>query len=109
MPDQGIMHRLGSKLVDIFVVSIAVFAVHITEAFSLHIPPFNRCKVAIQLAMFVSAWIKSFANGELASDYIFTQWNELFIKIKRITGNLQWHEHTHICIKTVTCHPFIPS
>ena len=55
MPDQGIMHRLGSKLVDIFVVSIAVFAVHITEAFSLHIPPFNRCKVAIQLAMFVSA------------------------------------------------------
>ena len=49
IPNPGIMHHLGSKLVDFFVVSIAVFAVHIIEDFSLQISPFNRYKVAIHL------------------------------------------------------------
>ena len=33
------MDHLGSKVVGFFMVSIAVFAVHITEDFSLQIPP----------------------------------------------------------------------
>ena len=45
------MHHLGSKLVDFFVLSIAVFGVHITEAFLLQIPPFNRYKVAIKYSL----------------------------------------------------------
>ena len=45
------MHHLGSKLVDCFVLSIAVFAVHITEAFSLQILPLNRYKVAIKYSL----------------------------------------------------------
>ena len=48
------MHRLGSKLVDLFAVSIAIFAVHMTEAFSMQIPSFDRYKGAILLGIFVS-------------------------------------------------------
>jgi len=45
--NQGIMDHLGSKVVGFFVVSIAVFAVHITEDFSLQIPPpFTRYKLS---------------------------------------------------------------
>ena len=37
---QGITHQIGSELIEFFVVSIAVFSVHISEAFeSLQIPP----------------------------------------------------------------------
>ena len=83
---QGITHQIGSELVEFFVVSIAVFSVHISEAFeSLQIPPpppppFNRYKVAIHLELgyciFFSSWSINIIICKQRSgpgDYIFTQ------------------------------------
>ena len=103
------MHQLGSKLIDFFGCFYnAVFAVHITEAFSLQILPFNRYKVANFTRVSSSQYkYNNYLQTEKwpVSTFLPKLCSELLIKRER-TGKLQWHGYTHICISTVACHPF---